>query len=255
MNAPATPRTIVLHYHLFKNAGTSVDQVLKKNFGDRWVTREFEPRGNQNLHRKDVTDWILAHPQAVAFSSHTMELPPPVIDGVRIIPVIFIRHPLDRIASAYAFERRQGGEGFGSVLARHTSMAGYIEVRLALGRDRQCRNFHVERYAPMFPADTGHDVERAIRTVESLPFVGVVEEFETSMRLLSDLLLPSFPGFAAPTVRANASRDSDSSLSERLAEIESEIGTELYLRLLKMNEADLGLHRQASDKLKSAVST
>ena len=116
MSHPAPLRKIILHYHLFKNAGTSVDQVLQQNFGSRWVTREFQHRGNPAVHRKEVAEWIVAHPDACAFSSHTLELPPPQIDGVEILPVIFIRHPIDRIVSAYSFERRQGGDGFGSVV-------------------------------------------------------------------------------------------------------------------------------------------
>jgi hypothetical protein len=31
-------RKVVIHYHLFKNAGTSVDRMLKEIYGERWVT-------------------------------------------------------------------------------------------------------------------------------------------------------------------------------------------------------------------------
>ena len=57
-------RTIILHYHLFKNAGTSVDAILKRIFGDRWVTREFPAmRGNNTAM---VEQWIRNTPEAVA---------------------------------------------------------------------------------------------------------------------------------------------------------------------------------------------
>jgi hypothetical protein len=58
MNQP-TERTIILHYHLFKNAGTSVDAILKRNFGDKWVTSEFPPMGGNNTAL--VEEWIIAH--------------------------------------------------------------------------------------------------------------------------------------------------------------------------------------------------
>lgn len=252
MSQSAPLRKIILHYHLFKNAGTSVDQVLQRNFGARWVTREFQARGNPAVHRKEVADWILAHPDACAFSSHTLELPPPQIDGVEILPVIFIRHPIDRIVSAYSFERRQGGDGFGSVLARHTSLMGYIEVRLSLWRDRQCRDFHVDRLAPMFPADSGTELQRASRAIASLPFVGVVEEFGASLAQLQRLLRPAFPEFAIQNVHVNSSRDIAVSLPERLDKLKSEIGDACFAQLISTNRDDLLLHQQALDRLKAA---
>jgi hypothetical protein len=53
-------RTIILHYHLLKNAGTSVDPILKRNFGDKWATREFLPMGDNNTGL--VEEWIRETP-------------------------------------------------------------------------------------------------------------------------------------------------------------------------------------------------
>jgi Sulfotransferase family len=251
MTAVRPRRKVILHHHLFKNAGTSVDALLRASFGDRWVTREFEARANPAPHRREVADWIRAHPQAVAFSSHTVELPPPEMGQVDILPVIFIRHPIDRIASAYAFERKQEGGGFGSVLARHTTLAGYIEVRLSMGRDRQCRNFHLARFAPMFPASEGTEFERASRAVETLPFVGVVEEFDRSMTLLQSLIQADLPEFVVSSVHANASRDTAVSLDERLARLRAEVGEACYSALLTHNADDLRLHAQALARLRA----
>ena len=47
-------RTVILHYHLFKNAGTSVDRLLQRNFPDAWATREFSGRNNT----AQVIEWI-----------------------------------------------------------------------------------------------------------------------------------------------------------------------------------------------------
>lgn len=251
MTAARPRRKVILHHHLFKNAGTSVDALLRASFGSRWVTREFETRANATPHRREVAEWIRANPQAVAFSSHTVELPPPEMGQVDILPVIFIRHPIDRIASAYAFERKQGGDGFGSVLARHTSLAGYIEVRLSLGRDRQCRNFHLSRFAPMFPAAEGTEFERASRAVATLPFVGVVEEFDRSMALLQTLVQADLPEFVVRSVHANASRDTSTPLEERLARLRDEVGEACYTTLLTHNADDLRLYQQALERLRS----
>jgi hypothetical protein len=109
------------------------------------------------------------------FSSHTAILPIPIIKEVKVIPVIFMRHPIDRMASAYSFESKQGGDGFGPVLARNTNLAGYIETRLALGHDQQCRDFHAHRFAAMLGEKQGDEATRAKMAVKQLPFVGLVE--------------------------------------------------------------------------------
>ena len=242
-------RTILFHYHLFKNAGTSVDQILKRNFGARWVSREFEGRRNRESHLREITQWVQAHPEAQAFSSHTLDLPPPVVPGVEIFPVLFVRHPLDRIASAYAFEKRQGGGGFGAVLARNTSFGGYVEVRLSMPGDRQCRNFHTDRFARMLTADAGNELSRSLAALDLLPFVGLVEQFSASMARLARLLQPAFPGFQAFEVSANMSRKAESTFESRMAAFQEELGAPLFDRLMAANEDDLALHTAVRSRL------
>jgi len=188
-----TVRKLILHYHLFKNAGTSVDELLKRSFGSRWVTREFNG-GGPAAHRAELARWLQEERDAVAFSSHTAQLPPPAAAGVECFPLIFVRHPIDRIASAYAFETKHGGSGFGAVLARNTTLAGYIEVRLSLGHDRQCRNFHVARLAQMFPATDGDERARAMKALDALPFVGLVEAFDAAHGGVAATAFPGLPG-------------------------------------------------------------
>jgi hypothetical protein len=242
-----TERTIVLHYHLFKNAGTSLDKVLKTNFGARWVTKEFERRANPATHLRELEQWINANPEAVAFSSHTAELPTPDIPGVKVIPLIFVRHPIDRIASAYTFEHKQGGQGFGAVLARNTTLAGYAEVRLAVPQDRQCRNFQVARFSRMFGESEGTELERGLKAVRELPFVGIVEDFGGSMQRLEDLLKPHFPDFQKSVVAENVTRDVSRSLQSRIASLRAEMGDEVYDLLVASNSDDLMLHQSALD--------
>ena len=197
-------RTIILHYHLFKNAGTSLDLILKRNFGQRWVTAEFP---NQGLARNtaQVADWIRAHPDAVAFSSHTAQGPIPQIDGVRIISVMFLRDPIARIRSAYAFERLQEAQTWGAELARTHDFAGYVNAQLNRPGDRQCRNCQTCRMAMLVPPVNAADPElpRALRGLALLSCVGLVEEFDRSVARLAQLLQPAYPAFHWTPVRAN----------------------------------------------------
>ena len=233
-------RKVILHYHLFKNAGTSVDALLKTSFPDRWVTTEFDTsRHGANID--EVGRWVLREHDAVAFSSHTALLPPPKLPELEVFPIVFVRHPIDRIASAYAFERAQAGATFGSTLARNTSLGGYIEVRLARPEDRQCRNFQVARLAQMFKGATRDEAARALQALDGPLFVGLVEKFDASIRKLVEWLSPHFPDFRHQPVARNVTRDRTAPLEEKLEQIRAEIGDSCYAQLLEANSADMAL--------------
>jgi hypothetical protein len=243
-------KTILLHYHLFKNAGSSIDRLLIENFDCRWAVREFGSRANPALMHREITEWIVGHENVLAFSSHTIELPMPDIDGIKIIPIIFVRHPIDRIVSAYNFERIQGGSGWPSVLARNTSLKGYIEVRLAMPGDRQCREFHLDRFSRHLPATEGSELERALHAVQELPFVGVVEEFDRSIEKLAQIIHIDFPDFIVRNVKENVSRDAAlNSLDKKMNSLREEIGSDLLSRLLESNAGDMRLYEFAIKKL------
>ena len=196
-------RTVILHYHLFKNAGTSIDRILQTNFGDRWVTREFEGRGPQNT--ASIVRWIKSEPEAVAFSSHTMVGPLPVMQDTRIIPVMMLRDPIARLRSAYAFERTQGADTLGSILARHTDFEGYVRVRLAIAGDRQCRNFQTGRLASL-TAGSEPERERALTSMDRIGVLGLVEHFDVALERLQSVIGGTFPAFKVETVHANRSK-------------------------------------------------
>ena len=225
-------RTIILHYHLFKNAGTSLDQILKRNFQDRWVTAEFPPRNGDNSAL--VADWIRANPEAVAFSTHTALGPVPQIDGVKIITIMLLRDPLARIRSAYRFERRQEADTWGAQLAKEHDLRGYVEARLARPGDRQCRDFQAHRLASLVPGETP-ERERAHAGLEKLSVVGLVEDFDGTLARLATLLQADFPDFTWDSVQANTTR----------AGQPGEDDPELTRLLSEANQTDLAILEEA----------
>ncbi len=231
-------RKIIFHYHLFKNAGTSVDAILKKNFPGRWVSREFPPTADNQQQR--VAEWIQANPNAIVFSSHTALLPPPQIDGVEIFPIIFIRHPIDRIASAYHFEKKQQSENKSAVLAKSTDLSGYIDGHLVNENDYQCRNFQSKRLAKYFMGSHEDIGPLALQSLERLPFVGLVEDFGQSIQILADWLTPHFPNFNPVVMVKNAQRAGEP-LEQKLAHIRAEIGDARYGQLLAANNNDMAV--------------
>ncbi len=238
-------RHIIFHYHFFKNAGTSVDAFLQYNFPRQWVSKEFT--SNQYpTNSSECQQWLIQEPQAVAFSSHTALPPPPEIAGVRIVPIIFFRHPIDRIASAYDFERKQAADTTGSLLARKTDLKGYIETQLLLGKYSQCRNFHLSKIKHII--DSHAPADAAIKFIDSLPFVGLVEQYDQSIAKLARLLSPYFPLVKPIVVTKNVNRSLVEPLGSKLNNIRQQIGDALYHELLLANAEDLALFEHVQKK-------
>ena len=91
-----------MHYHIFKNAGSSVDQLLRKNFPDQWVGFDGDTPGSV-ITTAELEKRINTSTDKVAFSSHQIVPPLPNVDA-EIYPIVFLRDPIDRIKSAYLFE-------------------------------------------------------------------------------------------------------------------------------------------------------
>lgn len=225
-------RTVLLHYHLFKNAGTSLDHVLKVNFGAAWVTREFSTQNRDNSAQ--VAEWIRDEPDAVAFSSHTAVGPIPQIPGVRVLTVMMLRDPVARIRSAYRFEVKQQSNSWGAELAKQHDLEGYVEARLARKGDRQCRNFQTNRLAMMVPGP-GRERARALAALRRLSVIGLVEDFDATLRRLETVMRPYFGHFHAETVRANATQ------TRPETEADAQMNARVNARLAEVNRDDLAV--------------
>jgi hypothetical protein len=244
-------RFVILHYHLFKNAGTSVDSVLKKNFGKLWEDVEFLPPGQED-HAKAILKFIAEHQDLVAISSHTLFCPPPVYADIDVLPVIFVRQPLKRLRSAYDFERKQGVDTIGAKLAKETDFAGYLRTRLAAAGDRSCRNFQTYRLARLLPNDGRPERDRAFAALDQLPFVGLVEEFGKSMRKLKGLLrphIPSFQDFEAWENSTSSHKHGDA--AAKRPSLREELGEETYSMLLEANRDDIEIYEEMARRYAS----
>jgi hypothetical protein len=234
---------LIFHYHLFKNAGTSVDEMLKANFGDRWEQAEFASSGPGYANVDQVTAYLKARPQLRAFSSHTAFLPLPQLDRP-IFPIFFIRHPIDRIKSAYTFESKQVADTHGAQLAKEHNFVGYVRQLLDTPGNRQARNFHTHRLAYNEPKANGTELERALRTLDALPFVGLVEEYEKSMLRLRQALADVLPDLKIVIVHANKTQEAPEPMEGKLKSIERALGEGLYAELMAANADDFALYKR-----------
>lgn len=253
-------RNVIVHYHLFKNAGTSIDKVLQDNFGKkRWRNAEFSgPTTNipavlsGRSSAPQVQDWLAAHPEVVALSSHTAAMPLPELPATRVFPIVMVRNPIIRLQSSYLFQRKRFAAGFDrktTRLAGENDLAGYLRGLLAMHQQSLAHNFAAVRLAAAVEGSPERIRQRAFEALERLPFVGVVERFELSMQVLERWLAPHFPGVRARPAWRNAADVAGVPLAERLDGMRAEIGNDLYDRLVAANRVDLELHAAASMKI------
>jgi hypothetical protein len=248
MDAPTTEsrkRLLILHYHLFKNAGTSVDAVLRKNFGVRWDDVEFDPPAQAD-HVRELDVFIARHPNLLTISSHTLLAPPPRLEGIEVLPVIFVRHPLARLRSAYEFERKQPADTVGARLAKETDFGGYLRSRLAVTGDRSCRNFHAFRLSRLVRDSGGSERDRAFLALDQLPFVGLVEAFGKSMAKLKALVLPYIPEFQDFDAWENSTTTPLHGGGAERPSFEAELGAETYQLVVEANQTDMEIYEEVA---------
>jgi len=101
----ALRRDVIVHYHFFKNAGSTVESILKITFViaspvSRVVITTL-PFPTMHL-----LDFLTTRSEVVAVSSHHLRPPKPVDDSFIFHDILFLRHPVARLYSIYEFYRR-----------------------------------------------------------------------------------------------------------------------------------------------------
>lgn len=241
---------IIFHFHLFKNAGTSVDALLQQSFSGRWEEREFQ--GNVAEIKLQTAKWVQTNPDLIAFSSHTAIWSQPSGYEPRIFPIIFVRHPLDRIESVYEYERIQEIQNFPATLAKTHDFVGYVTQRNLF--DGQCRNFHVSRLTQFQAEPSGSELEDALIAMNHFPVVGVVDRFQISMDVYRHHAANLGLSIATNNVHLNATREASLSLTERLAKLKERVGTTFFEQLEQSNMDDIRFYDAAVLRLERQLS-
>lgn len=253
-------RHVVLHYHIFKNAGSTLHAALQRAFGTHACGRLEGAQPLRTLTAQALLDHVLANPQLRALSSHQARLPVPTSDQVTFHPLLLLRHPLDRVGSVYAFERRQPHDSvsIGAPVARESDLAGYVRWRLLPDNGSVIRNFQTVHLSANFQdmrtaVATQRDLAVALQHLQQLPCIGVVERAAQSLQLMQTRLLPSFGALDLVPDAHNVSPDRDASLDARLVAIERALGPQLHARLIEHNQLDLELYAAATRKFERDV--
>ncbi len=99
-------RFVILHYHIFKNAGTTIEEILIKTFPAGFAKLDTEDH-DALLSNSVLLDLLNSNPGLQAISSHQLRYPVPQVKDFLFFDVCFLRDPLDRIRSMYDYFREK----------------------------------------------------------------------------------------------------------------------------------------------------
>jgi hypothetical protein len=240
---------VIVHCHIYKNAGSSIDRLLWESFGDGFAVLDPMP-GYQTIGAGAVTRFLHDNPHVRAISSHRLH---PPFDMPWALPVVMLRHPVDRARSAYAFARGNPDMPDHAV-ARDGSLAEYVAWSLATrGEGAILRNYQVHHLSgaayraddPERWAATEHDLREACAVIAGLPGFGLVRRFGQSCRLFNALYRPRLPAVHFFDWAENATGDPAMREEAALGEIRRELGEAGFAALEAANVLDLQLYAHA----------
>jgi hypothetical protein len=236
-------RFVILHYHIFKNAGTSLEDILDHNFSGRFA-RFDGPDRNTRVDNTWLLSFLTRNPHLQAISSHQIRYPVPAASGFVFFDACFLRDPLDRVRSMYDYVREKPDERDPlSDLALNLDLSGFVERMLSDMPDWICDVQTRLLAGRGTPVDTRLD--RAMQTMLRTSFLGVVDRFEESLTAGEFFLRAAFPGLRCRTAVVNASRGLEGTLEDRKRRLREACGEILYKDLVHRNASDLQLVERA----------
>ncbi len=245
LDVPAT-RFVFVHYHIFKNGGTTIESVLRREFGPGFAAVH-GPSDGAVLDGKSLTRFLRRQPALSAVSSHHLRYPKPAARGCVIFDCCFLRHPLDRLVSVYNHFRRANSPDPLSALANRHEPRDFMKQLLCdsphVVSDVQVT--HLANAGAFARPANDRDLDRAVQVFRDMSVPGIVEMFDESLVAAEYFLKPAFPGLRlhhSPENVSQPERTRHADLERALVDL---WGADVYSDLLRLNRLDLELFRQA----------
>ena len=240
----ASARPVIVHCHLFKNAGSTLDWSLQRQFGSGFIDHRDDDSMLQGA--SFLGSYIKSHQELSAISSHHVSLPLPISEKFHILPIIALRHPIDRALSVYEFERRQESDTPGAIQAKKLSLADYIRWRMQPDVRPTIRNFHCSFCTNHFDSEIGEQQYLdSVALLTRTPLLIIVERYNESMLLLEHHLEQYFPQIDLSYIRQNVTPGREGSVQQRIEALYDELGPELTVEFREKNHWDVKLYEDA----------
>ena len=241
-------RTILIHHHIFKNAGTSLQYALKKYFEEKYY--ECELPQSQMVTNEDLEKFILKNPQALAISGHHICLPAPQGKEYQTLSIVLLRNPLARVESIYKFEKKQNSQTQGAIKAKELDFQGYVRWRLDKTPTMLC-NYQTCYCARKNKSEgskipTEQDLKIAMENLKVSYVVGTVERYEETLELANKKLSQNYPGINLEYSYLNVTNKKAIKQEDEIRKkLEVELGEEMLSELEEGNKLDETLWKTA----------
>ena len=244
-------KTILIHHHIFKNAGTSFCYALQKYFQDQFL--EYDLPNSRIVTREDLRNFIKEHPEALAISGHHICLNTPQPGHHNTISSILLRQPLARIKSIYKFEQKQQADTSGAIQAKKLNFKDYVLWRLdktptMLG-NYQTHYCSREKQVDIRKIPTNKELKIAITKLNKCAIVGTVERYEDFLKLALESLCKFFPDITLEYNVLNKTSASQQSIKDIKINLLEELGEQLVAELEAKNQLDQELYNVADQIL------
>lgn len=255
-----TQRFVIVHYHIFKNGGSTIEAILAREFGKRESGHAFAtlhgPQASSTLDARDLERFLRRNPRVTVVSSAHLRYPKPAIRHMVIFDCCFLRHPLERLDSLYRYSRNVDSEDFLSVRARRMNAREFF-CDLLKESPHLISNVQVTQIACAGaftrPAHS-YDLERAAGILADMAMPGLVEMFDESLTAAEYFLKPAFPRLSLEYVPRNVTRVPTASRAQNRQERLMRLwGGDVYEDLARLNQFDLELFRRAENEIRRRV--
>lgn len=246
---------ILLHFHIFKNAGSTLESILKKNFGSGHCDLHGS-HANASVTMHDIQEFVSLNPSTKSISSHHLRYPVLDFEGFKVIDIVYIRHPIDRLYSMFNYYKKVNWKNVCSELITNDFaefLARIFEIQPYNSINAQT-NFYVNPGDYYFPPNEG-DLEIAIFNAQKTRWLGTVDNFDKSLYVAKRFLSPIYKhldiGYTAQNI--STSLESNSSIDLKIDRLKEEFG-EIVELAERFNELDIRLWNACNHEIERRYS-
>lgn len=238
-------RFLIVHYHIFKNGGSTITSILEREFRNAFATVH-GPDDVSVVDHASLAHFVADHASIQAISSHHLRYPKPVLPDTIIFDCCFLRNPLDRLQSLYSYFQKILADDPLCRLAKQEPPRSFFK-KLIDSAPHLISNVQVTMLASggafTRPVDTS-DVKVASDVVGKMAIPGLVERFDESLVAAEYFLKPAFPRLKLDYLPQNVSRPLGGNPVDRQEWLKHSWGPDLYATLTRLNQCDLELWRR-----------
>ena len=244
-------RFVILHYHILKNAGSTIEEILDRNFGERFSRLDTLSRDG-DISNACLLSFLDANPHVEAVSSHQIRYPVPCSPGYLFFDLCILRDPVDRIRSMYDYFRAKPAAG--DPVSESANRLGLGEfVACLVERFRyQVNDVQVKLLAHGIvdePVPGKEDLEQAAARMLQTSFLGVVDRFDESLVAGRHLISPVFPGLDCAQPPVNVTKGVGKTLAGRIEKLRAACIPRVFDELLSLNDLDSELLSRAREEV------